>query len=55
MAETTNIDWRELCAAAAVEQDGAKLTCLVDQIIQAFDKALPPRASSGSQLAGADN
>ena len=43
MAEKKGADWRELCAAAADEKDAAKLTCLVDQIIEAFDQSLPPR------------
>jgi hypothetical protein len=31
-------DWRELCTAAAVEEDSAKLAGLVDQIIKTLDK-----------------
>jgi hypothetical protein len=31
-------DWRELCAAAAVEPDSEKLVALVDQILRAFDE-----------------
>jgi len=31
-------DWRTLCAAAAKEKDAAKLTCLVNQIIEAIDQ-----------------
>lgn len=46
MVENKGTDWRELCAAAAGEQDAAKLTCLVNQIIEAFDQSLPPRDSS---------
>ena len=45
MAETNNYgressvkDWRELCAAAAVEPDSEKLVALVDQILHAFDE-----------------
>ena len=30
--------WRELCAAAAVEEDSAKLSGLVDQIIKTLDQ-----------------
>jgi len=41
MAESRSNDWRELCAAAAEEQDAAKLTCLVNQIIKAIDQTLP--------------
>ena len=37
--ESTN--WRELCAAAAVEQDAAKLTRLVKQIVQAMVRTFP--------------
>jgi hypothetical protein len=40
MAESKNNDWRELCAAAVKEQDAAKLTCLVNQIIEAIDQTL---------------
>ena len=46
MAENRSTDWRKLCAAAAKEEDAAKLTCLVNQIIDAFDQSLPPRPSS---------
>jgi len=50
MAESKSNDWRELCAAAAKEQDAAKLTCLVNQIIEAIDQSLPhsraPNAST---------
>lgn len=45
MAESRSTDWRELCAAVASEQDATKLTCLVNQIIEAFDQSLPPRDS----------
>jgi hypothetical protein len=31
-------NWRELCAAAAVEEDSAKLAGLVEQIIRTLDK-----------------
>lgn len=31
-------DWRALCAAAATEEDSAKLTSLVTQIIQKLDE-----------------
>ena len=51
MAERKSTDWRELCAAAAGEQDAAKLTCLVNQIIEAFDQSLPPRAAENSVFA----
>lgn len=40
MAESKSIDWRELCAAAAREQDAAKLTCLVNQLIQSLDETI---------------
>jgi hypothetical protein len=53
MAESKNTDWRELCSAAANEQDAAKLTHLVSQIIKAFDQELLPRYSSDSSAAGA--
>ncbi len=33
-------DWRELCAAAIKEQDGAKLVRIVDQIIEAIDQTV---------------
>jgi hypothetical protein len=53
MAESKNTDWRELCSAAANEQDAAKLAYLVKQIIEAFDRAAPRRDSSDSRFAGA--
>jgi hypothetical protein len=40
-AEGTMNDWRQLCAAAATEQDSAKLTSLVNQIIKALDDQNP--------------
>jgi len=40
-----NMDWRQLCAAAAVEQDSGKLTVLVDQLIQALDDRNPHLAT----------
>jgi hypothetical protein len=55
MAESKNTDWRELCSAAANEQDAAKLTYLVNQIIEAFDQELPPRYSSDSKIADASD
>jgi len=51
MAESKSTDWRELCAAATQEQDAAKLTCLVNQIIEAFDQSLPPRDAGNSMFA----
>ena len=51
MAKSKSTDWRELCAAAAGEQDAAKLTCLVNQIIEAFDQSLPPSAVKNSVIA----
>jgi hypothetical protein len=40
MAESKRKDWRELCAAAVKEQDNAKLTRLVDEIIEAIDQTV---------------
>lgn len=40
MADSKSNAWRELCAAAAKEQDAAKLTCLVNQLIEALDQTL---------------
>ena len=40
MAESKSSDWRQLCAAAAREQDAAKLTCLVNQLIRALDETV---------------
>ncbi len=40
MAESELKDWRELCAAAVKEQDTAKLTRLVDEIIEAIDETV---------------
>jgi hypothetical protein len=45
MNESKGADWRELCAAAASEDDATKLTSLVNQIIEAFDEASAPRES----------
>lgn len=45
MDDGKNADWRELCAAAANERDAAKLTTLVNQIIEAFDEASATRES----------
>jgi hypothetical protein len=53
MAEDKGTDWRELCAAAAREEDTEKLTCLVNQIIEAFDQSLSPRISNGVPLSEA--
>jgi len=39
--ESNANDWRQLCAAAAKEQDGTKLTSLVNQIIKALDESNP--------------
>jgi hypothetical protein len=47
MTESKGADWRELCAAAAHEEDAERLTCLVNQIIEAFDQSLSPRSSAG--------
>jgi hypothetical protein len=41
MANGESTDWRDLCAAAAKEEDSAKLTSLVNQIIKAFDERTP--------------
>jgi hypothetical protein len=51
MAESKSTDWRELCAAAAHEEDVEKLTCLVNQIIEAFDQSASSQRSTGVQLA----
>lgn len=40
MAECKSTDWRELCAAAASEQDAVKLSCLVNQLIVALDRTM---------------
>jgi hypothetical protein len=50
MTESKGTDWRELCAAAAHEEDAEKLTYLVNQIIEAFDQSLSPRSSTGVAL-----
>jgi hypothetical protein len=34
----TGKNWRQLCAAAAVELDSKKLVALVDQILRAFEE-----------------
>ena len=38
MAESKQTDWRDLCAAAAIEPDSEKLADLVDQLIKALDE-----------------
>jgi hypothetical protein len=52
MVENKSSDWRELCAAAAREEDAEKLACLVNQIIEAFDQSLPSQNSKGFALSG---
>ena len=49
-------DWRELCAAAAVEQDSTRLASLVNRIIEAFDRqsCAPPMQSETPRLDGRD-
>jgi hypothetical protein len=54
MSESKNSEWKELCAAAAHEPDARKLASLVNQIIEAFDRAIPPRRTSGSRMASAE-
>jgi hypothetical protein len=49
MAESDGRDWREFCAAAADECDAARLLSLVDQILQALDKADLPTTSPKTQ------
>ena len=39
--EGNSNDWRQLCAIAAKEQDAAKLTSLVKQIVKALDELNP--------------
>jgi hypothetical protein len=51
VSEDTN--WRDLCAAAAVEQDTAKLARLVKQIIQAMDRTFP-RATFSDEVDSAN-
>jgi len=50
MTESERPDWRDLCAAAANEQDAAKLTSLVDQIIEAFDRDAPSRTGTRASI-----
>jgi len=51
MTEREKPDWHDLCAAAANEQDAAKLASLVDQIIEAFDRAASSRSETHSSVA----
>jgi hypothetical protein len=47
MAESERNDWRALCAAAAKEEDPAKLNCLVSQIIESLEhRNLPNQPST---------
>lgn len=50
MAGGKSNDWRELCLAAAKEEDTEKLTHLVNDIIEAFDQSLHRPGDSGSVL-----
>lgn len=50
MAENKGKDWRELCAAAAVEPDPKKVASLVNQILQVFDERDQGVALSGPTL-----
>jgi hypothetical protein len=38
MAESNRTDWRQICAAAAMETDSEKLADLVHQLIKALDE-----------------
>jgi hypothetical protein len=38
MRDENSDNWRQLCAAAAVEEDSAKLASLVDEIIKTLDR-----------------
>ena len=38
MSESRSKDWRELCAAAASENDPKKLGLLVEELIRALDE-----------------
>jgi len=38
MSESTQKDWRELCVAVTNESDSAKLSSLVQELIEALDK-----------------
>ncbi len=38
MAESSQRDWRDLCAAASAEPNSKKLADLVDEIIRALDE-----------------
>lgn len=57
MSEKLLNDWRELCAAASVEEDSHRLSGLVDQIIKRLDQgrlqsepAVTSQISAQSQL-----
>lgn len=54
MAESKSTDWRQLCAAAAREQDAVKLTSLVNQLIRAIDETLAhtPRVPANDSYPG---
>lgn len=56
MAECKSTDWRQLCAAAASEQDAVKLSCLVSQLIVALDHTMatsdPPDVSGNGNHSG---
>ena len=51
MAESKNNHWRELCAAAAKEEDPKKLSLLVRQIVKALDERTPHSDTSDSAQA----
>ena len=52
MADGRRKDWRELCLAVTNERDTAKLTSLVQELIEALDKGerswRPPTRPPGS-------
>ena len=48
MALGERSDWRELCAAAAKEEDSVKLGYLVNQIIRALGGRIPSDHSNHS-------
>lgn len=51
MAESNQTDWRDLCAAAAIEPNSERLANLVDQLIRALDER---DGASSQQLASSD-
>lgn len=50
MSDETQADWRELCVAVINERDSAKLSSLVQQLIETLDHGRTKLASNDSSV-----